>query len=182
MPNPLLSARPRVTSKPPPSDLAVTPVPEEYEGDNNPYRGTQQHGVEPTADPRPTPGWSEGRPVMYDPPMEEPEPLPVVIRSQHGRELRRSRHTHTYAPANTANPRQVVGRDEDRTKVIIINLSSQRVWVGDTPETATSMHGWPLEADAANTYESTTQDALYALSSDASQHELAVRVEYSVEA
>lgn len=184
MPNPLLNALPRNISRRTPADVRIEPVPEEYEGDNNPYRGIESHGVEPTADPRPVPGHSEGRPVVYDAPQEEPEPLPVVIRSEHGRELRRSRFYHEYASPNTTNPRRIVSDDDGRTKVTIQNISDEDVWIGDTAETANSVHGWRLRNLVTSphiVFESTTQKSLYALSTTADQKELAIVVEYASE-
>jgi hypothetical protein len=177
MPNPLIRSIPLNTSKEP-QRQGIEPVPEEYEGDNNPYRGIETHGVEPTVEPREVPGHGQGRMVTYEAPEPEPEPIPVVIRQMGGRELRRSRVYRAYATASA--PAQIVGRDDNRSKVKIKNLGASDVYIGDSSTTANAMHSWPLAQ--GEDYESNTQDTLYAMSSHASDSmQVSVMIEYSVE-
>lgn len=156
----------------------VPPIPEAYEGDNNPYRGTEAHGVAPTVEPRPVPGHASGRVVEFDPPLPEPEPIPVVVVNTGARELRRSRF---YQPrANILNPTQLVGRDEQRITVKVKNLGATTIYISDDASTANAQHGWPLAQNEV--FEQDTQDELWALSTHATDPmPVAVTVLYAVE-
>lgn len=177
MPSPF-NRFPANMSKNPPKDRAIEPTPESYEGYNNPYRGTEMHGVEPTDDPRPVPGYGSGRTVEYDPPLPEPEPIPVVVVHTGARELRRSRIYQS--SANVGAPTQIVGRDESRILVKLKNLGASVVWIGHDDNIANAQHGWPLAEN--ETYESPTQDTLYALSSHVSDPmNVSVTVVYGAE-
>lgn len=156
----------------------LAPVPEEYEGFNNPYRGTEPHGVEPTVEPSPVPGHASGRIVEYDEPLPEPEPVPVVVVNTGARELRRNRF---YQPrANVGAASQLVGRDEQRITVKLKNMGASTVYISDDQSTANANHGWPL--DQNEVYESDTQDELWALSSHATDPmPVAVSVLYAAE-
>jgi len=156
----------------------IEPVPEHYEGYNNPYRGTELHGVEPTDDPRPVPGHASGRGVEYDPPLPEPEPIPVVLRNEGGLELRRSRIYQ--GKANALQSNQLVGRDDTRLKVRLKNLGTSVVYIGNRNDTAHPNHGWPLAQNEL--FESETQDELWAISSHATDPmTVAVHVVYGAE-
>jgi len=169
---------PQNVGKNPPKDRVIEPVPEKYAGYNNPYRGTEMHGVEPTVDPRATPGYSSGREVEYDPPLPEPEPIPVVIRTTGGREVRDSRIYQ--GKANAVRPNQILGLDETRIKVKLKNLGASVVYVGNVDSTANANHGWPLAQNEL--YESETQGELWVVSSHATDPmTVAVTVIYSME-
>lgn len=156
----------------------LPPVPEAYEGDNNPYRGTEAHGVAPTVEPRPVPGHASGRVVEFDPPLPEPEPTPVVVVNTGARELRRSRIF--TSRAGTPAPVQLVGREEERITVKIKNVGASTVYIADEAATANANHGWPLAQNEV--YESDTQDELWAFSSHATDvMPVAVSVLYAVE-
>ena len=119
MPNPL--ARVQVTSKEPPKRPdAIPPVPEHYEGDNNPYRGIEDHGVKPDVKPSPTQAdWDTREGRTYMAPAEEYEPIPVRIVQQHGNELRRMR-VHRMSVDNSRG-QQLVGRNLARQSILVSN-------------------------------------------------------------
>ncbi len=79
--NPLLSGK--VTSgnstMQDPRQRAITPVLESYEGDNNAYRGIEQHGVPQTEEFSDVPGYDGTVLVPYDEPEKQPDPVPVKI-------------------------------------------------------------------------------------------------------
>lgn len=179
MPNPILSMRPRNTGRrPDKEEMDIEPVPEHYEGYNNPYRGTELHGVEPNTEPRPVPSHASVVDTEYDPPIPEPDPIPVRIVTTGGRELRRSRIYQ--GKANAGNCNQILGRDEQRYKVKLKNLGTSVVYVGNNDSTANANHGWPLAQDEV--FESETQDELWVLSSHATDAmTVAVSVVYGVE-
>lgn len=157
---------------------AIEPVPESYEGTNNPYRGIEAHGVDPTETPRDPVGWAEGVPVVYEDEQQPTEVVPVEIVSG-TRELKRVRFFHAYA--TTPDAKQVVGLDESRSKVSIKNLGASTVYIGNEAVTAGLMHGWPLAQNESKEF--TDQDELYAWSSHATDAmPLAVIVEYAVKA
>lgn len=172
MRNPLLASQPLNTSK---TRRETGEVELGAPTEVFPYRGTEAHGVEPTARPKPVPGHEESRDVPLEPVEEEPQPIPVVVRNEPGRQRRYTRFTREYAPITAA--RQTVGREDARLSVKVKNLGAEPVWIGNTPETANAMHGWPLAEN--ETFESTTQGTLYAMSSHATdQMQLAVAIEY----
>jgi hypothetical protein len=174
MRNPLLSSQPLNTSKTRRNTGEVElGAPTEV----FPYRGTESHGVEPTARPRAVPGHEEARDVPLDPPEDEPEPIPVVIRSSPGRQRRYCRTFRDYA--TVGNARQLVGNDDNRITVKVKNMGLQPIYVGNSAETANAMHGWELVV--GETFESATQGTLYASSSDAVEHGVAIHVEYFVD-
>jgi hypothetical protein len=117
--------------------------------------------------------------VEYLPAEPEVDPVPVRIVTEFARSRRRSRNFRDYA--NPTEARQVIGLDETRREVQLRNVSSaaSTIYIGDSAETANPMHGWPLAQNEI--YISQTQEALYAMSSDANQYPVAVRVEYETE-
>jgi hypothetical protein len=178
MPNPFVRLPGNLSREQDADKGAIVPVPEEYEGFNLPYRGIETHGVEPNAEPREFQGYAEGREVEYESPQPPTDVVPVrIVETGNTRELRKSRFYHEYATVNNARP--VVGFDDSRSKVTIRNLGATRVWIGDSAETASTMHGTPL--DEHEKLESTTQDTLFALSGHAADSmELSIMVEYSI--
>lgn len=177
MPNPIMSMFPRNTGqRPQKEDMDIEPVPEHYAGYNNPYRGTETHGVEPTVDPRPVPTHAEFVEETFEPPIPEADPIPVVVVTQGGREIRRSRIFQGKANANQNN--QLVGRDEMRVKIRVKNLGASDVYIGNNNNTANAAHGWPIRQHEV--WESETQGELWVLSSHATDPmTLAVNVVYS---
>lgn len=67
------------------SNYTHEPRAEDYAGDNNPYRGIQNHGVSPSAQPSDVPGWDGAAlvPVEPDEPPQEPVPVRIVNESAH---------------------------------------------------------------------------------------------------
>jgi hypothetical protein len=124
----------------------VQPVPEEYEGENQPYRGIQEHGVTPDETPMRTPPHNEGRPVTYEAPVEEPVPVPVRIVGEYGREIRLGQtDAVTLVKGQT---RQLLGKDDKRISALIRNLDeAETVYIGFTDNISAYAGGYPLEPD-----------------------------------
>lgn len=178
MRNPLSRALPMNLGTRQPDNRSIPPVPEGRDDINFPYRGQEKHGVEPTALPYDTPGHGAGREVPFEEPAPEPDPIPVVIRTMGGRELRKSRFYQSVAPAGKAV--QLVGRDESRIMLRVKNLGASNIYIGDLDTTANANEGWPLAQNGVLEIE--TQDTLYATSSHATDGmRVAVSVVYSLE-
>lgn len=179
MRNPL-TQRQSVTSKKPNRPQATEPVVESYVGDNHPYRGTEAHGVKDTTEPLEDMDYSEGRPVMYDEPSEidEPDPIPVVVVNRSGRERRKMRTIIGYAGGTDfGSARRVLGEDESRTNARIKNTQAQTVYLGSEPHLAKSGYGYPLAQN--ETYDTRTQEEVFASVDNATDVALPVIIEYS---
>lgn len=176
MPSPFTRLQ-AVTSKRPPKPQAIEPVPERYAGENNPYRGTEAHGIVDDTEPLEPMDYAEGRPAVYDEPIEEPEPVPVMVVNRAGRERRRCRNFRAYATVGLSA--QIVGQDESRTKVRIKNLGASDIYIGENAQSSDAISGWTLAQNEV--YESFTQEELYARSSHATDSmQVSVHVEYAV--
>lgn len=185
MPSPFLRAR-QVTSKPVDRPTPIAPVPEEYAGDNLPYRGTNNHGVDGSEDWRETsedgPLRSDGRLVdVYEHDEPQPEPIPVYLVNQSSRERRAFRVVTAYAGgSNRGTARAVLGMDETRTKATIRCPEwGSPIYLNDAPETATAQYGFPLLAGA--TYQTESQEPVYAYCPASPDDQLtAIAVEYRI--
>lgn len=146
MPNPLLSFMRNVSKKPPrhpgiagvkERDIIYTePLEEAYEGDNNAWRGTEQHGVKSpqhaTAyDTGDTQRDAENAGVVDYAEIPEPvQAIPVEIVNQFARELRDHRE---YQFPVGANAQQIVGANDKRSRVTIRNIAQTTTPAGTLP-------------------------------------------------
>lgn len=141
MANPLLSKQKATSTDP--TDRQVTPIAERYEGQNWPYRGMENHGVEPTNKPDDMPGYDGTIPVelvMMDPP---PDPIPVKIVGEGGRQL-----TDWTVSTFTvfANAVRVLDADRNgrRKTALVKNLGPNTAYVGPSSESASGFMAWKL--------------------------------------
>lgn len=177
--NPLLK-RQKVTSHQPPDTGYVEPVPESYVGDNNPYRGIESHGVPPNVVPMEyADAYTDEPDEEYLPPIPEEDPVPVRIVQTRGREIRKTRMWRLISGKNTETPRMVVSYEETRRRVKVMNVGTATIYIGESPDTANAMNGWPLAVNASEEFQ--TQTALFAFSSDATEQPVACTADYSVE-
>lgn len=187
--NPFLQKQQNTSTTDVDRPVAVTPIPEHYKGYVLPGgRGTELHGVQPTADPTDPDDWDQrGVVVDLEPPSDEPDPIPVKIVTAGGEEFRRMRISTTFAGDSTTPgaPKSVVSDDrltKKRTKVRIKNLSANTLYIGHSPETASPMHGWPLAQNEV--FETTSHDAVWVgadpTTPPAAPSKLAVHTEFSI--
>lgn len=159
------------------------PVPEHFAGTVFPGgRGMEQHGVP-----------MSGKPDLFDqvpdredvevyelPP--EPDPIPVRIVREAGREMHRFRTMRAYAGDNVS---QAAGRDPARSTVRLRNLSStagDRVWFSRQPHNTGAVNGYPLDPGAEITLN--TEDTVHIVRDPASPTNpvpVAILTEYSVQ-
>ena len=141
----------------------------------NPYRGMEDHGVDPT---KATPiedldgQWDE----LYDEVQDEPEPDPVAVRivNNASEEYRAFKTIVVYA---TPNPQTaVIGRDAERTRVTINYTGSNIVYLAHTQFGATPQFGYPLSPD---THFSLLTDQPIYLGSESATVRANLMVEYS---
>ena len=156
MPNPLtrLTVRPPGTN--PNRPRAITPVPEHVEGTNFPWRGPEEHGVTPNAKPHDPDvyGVDPEDPhthtiVTVDHPEKVPDPIPVRIVQEFGKEYREfgtDRLSLDFTTANNPSNRAVelVGRADDRTAVRIRNCDAANILLIGTSREETAMRGYPV--------------------------------------
>lgn len=178
MPNPLTRRQGNSSKTDVDRPVAVTPVPERVQGHVFAYRGMETHGVDPNNDPRDPEdyGWMEGQrgtPIDFEPAPNPPDPIPVIIVQNAGRELKRFRTTRGSVDSRV---QCVLGRDPLRRKVLIRNTSADPVYIGDSQQAASPMHGWPLAQNETVSIE--TQSDIYAVSSTSNVCVLAFVVEY----
>lgn len=146
MPNPFIkSGQQNISDKSMTSDRPVytDPIPERYDGSNHPYRGIEQHGVSDSVPPAEVmPEWGGTRPVEYTPRKPEPDPIPVKIVQEGGKEYKTWRtRQFSVDPGNI--PRQVVASNPHRTGLRIKNMSAVTVYISKDNAVASFM-GFPL--------------------------------------
>lgn len=122
----------------------LQPMPEHYGGINFPYRGQQQHGVDPDAMPEDRPEDYAGGAVQTswaDVPQIEHEPVPVRIVKTGAHEYNQWRAIQSFA---TPQGNLIVNRKEGRSRCTVKNLSvAGTVYVGPDPM-VTTQTGYPL--------------------------------------
>lgn len=160
MPNPLLGAQ-RNTSKRIPftrageytGPEAVAPVQEHESGVSDhvfAYRGTETHGVEPTADSTMLAGGDDTVTAFVEKATPEPDPIPVRVVNESLNELKTFR---TYQTLANSQPQRILGRDKERTKAQLrvrsADLAGTTVWVSHTDNGggANTLNAYPLSAD-----------------------------------
>ena len=174
MPNPFMRiGTPSVSKKADDRPHAVEPIPEEYVGENNPYRGIQDHGVEPTGKPIGGPDYEDDIPAFYEEVKPDADPVPVRIVSAGGRELRRFNTWQEAVAAGTV--RMIAGRNNARNSIVILNTGTDTIYVGSS-ESVASYTGFPV--GAGGTLSLNTEDAVYAYA--AAQQTVACIEEFSV--
>lgn len=109
---------------PPDRPQAIPPVPEEYEGTSFPYRGIENHGVEPTPGVDPELYYDRN---SYDmdpdkfntiPAEKEPDPVPVRIVNESARERFHFR-VGTITIPTTSDALELCGRNDNRSLIRI---------------------------------------------------------------
>ncbi len=129
---------------PPPERKIRPPIPEHYAGDNNPYRGTEAHGVQKTVDPLLLEsGTAEAtKHVEYVALPKEQDPVPVIIVQEKRNELKTLR-TYNYL-VRINYPVCIVQRREGRIQVRIHNLDgTNKIYVGKN-DTMLALMGFPI--------------------------------------
>lgn len=101
----------------------IEPIPEGYVGHNNPYRGTEPHGV-PHGDDAILPDDLEddvNPPIHYEKPIDLPDPIAVRIVQEYSRERR---HHREYGFSCGTTPFQVLARNDNRKRVVLKNVGA----------------------------------------------------------
>lgn len=161
----------------------LTPIPDNPAGDNVPYRGVVDHGVDwDESQSRDVPGYGDREVVTYEEPPNEPEPVPVRIVEEGSRERRRVRTVRAYAGGSTVGTsRAILGEDDMRTRARIKNLhATKQVFISDTlmDFTGVFLNGYPLAP--GESYETYSHEPLYAVVDDTADSPVAVIMEYGV--
>lgn len=158
----------------------ITPVVESYAGNNNAWRGIQDHGVTPEYDPADPTTYTvdiNGRhvPIKYEKPPVIDEPIPVRIVQDAGREFRTG-----YTDRITIGDRsvQVLGRDDTRIKASLLNTDSAKtVWIA-FEQADLSLRGYPLLPGKELSV--TVETDVWAISADGTNVTVGIYVEKSV--
>lgn len=171
MPNPLLRARMNQSGVATNRPVPVEPVPETVDGDNWPYRGIVDHGVDATNKPQLDPITNEvdttgkAKPYTYEVQHAEPDPIPVrIVRTDFGREFREfwtDRITVT-----TDRPVSLLGRDENRVTVRLMNTDTTNTVYIASSAGDLALRGYPLMPGKDLTV--TGEMAVYAIANGAS--------------
>lgn len=110
----------------------IDPVPEHAVSTSDPvmqpYRGFEDHGVPTTNVPHPTAQETGTVAAHYTAPAHEPDPIPVRVVTEGGREYRKFT---AYAQTVNANPCAIASRNIDRSAVTIKNNSAVPIWLSD---------------------------------------------------
>lgn len=179
MPNPLINAAfgSRNRSKRAP-DRPEEPVAEHFTTPVFPYRGTENHGVEPPYRPREVPDNTGTIAVEFEQDKSEPDPIPVRIVTQGAKEFKdwfiRREYTSSGAQAS-----RILTQDMSRTKAKIKNLGTVRIWVGPEDHLASPMFGYPIDTNGELELSSPISD-VWARSDDGTQQPIAIIGEYTM--
>lgn len=109
----------------------VEPQLEQYAGQNNPFRGTEQHGVPFEAEPYADPLSHDGVPVEYEAPEPAPDPVPVRIVQDSAQEVSRWDGA-TFPITEGLRALLIVGRNEKRFSLSITNEGPDPVYLSPT--------------------------------------------------
>lgn len=176
MPNPLIGSRPLNTGKRADDrPHAQRPREESWVGDNNPYRGTNDHGV-PSSHPEEMelPDWEDTTSGVYEPEKEPVAPIPVTVVRTFARELRRFNTRQAVIPAAGVVV-NLVGRNTARSRVTIKStaVAPATVWIGNDESIAAGLNAFPLSV-AEKIID--TEDPVYACQDLASATPLTVYI------
>lgn len=180
MPNPFFRGITN-TSKRPTRPEPITPVMEQYSGENNAWRGIEDHGVTPefdSADPITSTVDVNGRPtpITYEDPEKIADPIPVRIVQSGSREYR---VFWTDRVTLKDMPTEIIGRDDDRSSVTILNTDAAKtIWIAND-QTELVMRGYPLGPGKEKTIG--TEMPIYAIATDSSAVVVGVIVEKSIQ-
>lgn len=182
MPNPLVKIGTPVQSKPVQDrPEPVAPIPESVQGDNNPYRGLETHGVPSDNKPAPPGAWADNHEgFTYVKPAREVDPVAVEIVNEYGKEYRR----HRIHRASVDNTRGLtwIGRNDARTFVTIKNRSvANSVFLYHEPIDPVSgpLYGWELAA--GETLDLHSQAPVYVVGQNANMTTIQAIEYYSVQ-
>lgn len=180
MPNPFLSAtqlnrtKRNMTDRPTPE----TPRPESYVGENNPYRGTNDHGVESASHPEFFTGYEEMHSGEYRDEPHHVEAIPVIIVHSGARELRQFRVGIEFVDStNGLVARLIAGRNDARTELRITNNGAGLVYYGET-ESVTPYTGYPVPAGKEVIFRG--EVAVWFVAAAGTSAPLAIHEEYTV--
>jgi hypothetical protein len=178
MPNPLIQRQRNISTKPLDHDDAIPPRVDSYEGDNNPYRGIENHGVESKNRLSDVPeefAPEDYKIIPYDSEDKDIDPIPVrVVHGPTEREFRTFLTGRAYA---TANASCIVARDFTRSKVRLRNISGVTVWLSNTPSVQV-FSGYPIPTQTEFVYEGNSE--IWAVSEDGNQQAIAILTEYTI--
>jgi hypothetical protein len=150
----------------------LEPLPEAYVGVNNPYRGIEQHGVESPHRAQPVPGYGDTVQVEYESPAPLQEPVPVIVVNESAKEERDWGAT-SFTVTDVCQ--QILGRDERRTVLKVLNLGPNTVYLHPDAH-ATTWMGFPVAINASETFESET--AVYAICEATESADLRLKWEF----
>ncbi len=137
-PNPLIHPQMN-TSKRPQTHEVYTPVEEDWEGENIPYRGTQDHGVKHKEYDVYEDDYKDET-VYEEYEGETRDPVPVRLVGESSRELRKWRYVYAQA---TDVAQRVVGAMDNRQTVKIRNNGPNMAYLSPDSNVS-SMNGYPL--------------------------------------
>ncbi len=162
----------------------VKPVPEHYQGQNFPYRGTETHGVKPPADMDADAYyhvgmWDDGEAetIKSEPELKTEDVIPVrIVQGEKGRQRLDWRAGRFYVQ-NIAQ--ELVGRLETRRSLRIKNNSqTATIYIG--PDSGVAVYtGYPLGPGQDILIYST--ENVFAVTDNGSTAEVGILTEYAVE-
>ncbi len=144
-----------------------------------PGRGSEAHGVDPNlSEPHPIDNvfdQAHVEPLEQTPPERHEVPTPVRIVSEGSKEDKQWRVLQSEA---NANPTQIVGKNRNRTNLIVHNAGAVDIFVGPDGPSA-SLFGFPIPSGSQITLSG--YGAVYAVTGDGSAQPVNILMEYVVE-
>jgi hypothetical protein len=158
-----------------PQHQRYEPRAEDHAGDNNPYRGTENHGVAQTVDPVSVPGYDGTIPVEYDEEKAEPDPVPVrIVEGRTAREIKEWRVD--LFTLNRVDAQRIANRMDNRTSLKIVNAGPNTAFVDRHNNT---VGGIPLTTGGELSLDSTAE--VWGRVANGETASLRILVEYTVE-
>lgn len=156
------------------ADDALTPVPEEIDGDVIPYRGTETHGVDAGnvtyVDPRGE--LRKSVDAVVKPADHPPTPILVKVVNSDGDEVWDWRVVSTVA---SATPASILNRDRRRTSARIINNGAVTVLIGRS-QMMNSLNSFPIAAGQLLEVHHT--EDVWVISNDGSNVDVRAHIEF----
>lgn len=168
-----------VGTEPKDRPVPITPLEEEFVGEdyNNPYRGMEQHGVEPNTHFHDAPIDKGSDVVEYVEEEHVPDPIPVRIVNADKEEFKDWNVRRDFATPGIAS--RLIQNNTQRTKATIKNIGTAVIYIAPEPINNSQM-GYPVAVNAEYTYDQ--QGDLWAMTDDAAAQAVAIIQEYSIPA
>lgn len=175
MPNHLYNKELNIGSNPEDRPIPEDVIMQYEEGDNNPYRGIENHGVKHHSE-WPMPPENEGEGVLEHTVELPPEPIPVRIVTSGGNEIRSWIVRRDFVSPSPQCSR-ILPKSTNRTKALIRNTGTATIYIAPEP-LSNSQFGYPIPTGYEMPYNQ--EGEIWAITDDPAQQSVALLIEFSI--